>query len=1005
MPLTPYLPIDRLLTLMAGGDLPDRAYGVALFADLSGFTPLAENLARQLGPQRGAEELTRQLDRVYAVLVGEAERFAGVAVSFSGDAITCWFDDRDAGGRARGGSAMRALAAALAMQQGMRDLAPVALPDGVALTLGVKVALAGGPIRRFAIGDPAFCRFDVLAGATLDLLSAIERLACRDEVLLDVATARALSSSVYVAEWRADAATGVVAARVTVLAAAVAPSTWPRPPASPAVEALARPWLLQVVASRLMGGSGAANGSLLADSRRVVALFLSFRGINYDDDADAPARLDAFVRRVQAVAASYEGALLQLTMGDKGSYLYLAFGAPVAQASAASNAVAAAHDLAALAPQLGFIEQVRIGIARGQMYCGDYGGPTRRTYGVLGDATNVAARLMSLAPPGGIRCDEEVFRSARRRWAFIELPPVRLKGKRDPVRIFAPTAPASPAVAHGAAQLLLGRDVELARLDAALGQLRAGRGGALMIAGEAGVGKSLLAGTMARLADQAGCLALQGAALSNERQTPYRAWRDIIVAFFELDDREDPAVLRERVQRAVAAMAPHLSQRAPLLNDVLRLGLADTPLTAALDARLRQESLLGLIVALLRERLREVPLLLLLEDAQWLDSLSWQLTVGVARALLDDGDGAPLLLALVHRPAAEDEAFAAHLAAMHALPNAETLLLEGLDDEASAALAARRLGIDPRHLPAALGSLLRERAAGNPFFVEELVDNLRDGGLITVVQGEGSAHCRVSPDLALGRAPLPETVEGLVLARIDRLPAEQQSLLKVAAVIGRSFGETPLLATLRRYALIERPALIDYLESLSRRDLTLPEATEPERTYIFKHSITHRVAYETLLFGQRAEIHGAVAAWYEANHAERIDAYYALLAYHYHLAGDRAGEARFTRLAGMQAAALYASGDALPYLSRALELMSPDDLAGRFELLLLRERVYDVLARREEQAADVRALEALAERLADDGLRVQAALRRSIFAERVSDFATGARAAARAAALALARAD
>lgn len=226
----------------------------------------------------------------------------------------------------------------------MRGLPPVMLAGGALLPLGVKVAVAGGPIRRFAIGDPAISRVDVLAGATLDLLSIVERLSASGE-LLDGASSAALEPALNLGEWRVYSLTGSEAAVVTGLRAEVAPTPWPTLTAQVGDRSTG-PWLLAAVAAQLRGGGGA----LLAELRRAVALFLGFSGI--DDDDDAPVLLDDFVRRLQAVAVAYGGALLQLTIGDKGNYLYLAFGAPSANHEAAASAIAAARDLIALAPQL-----------------------------------------------------------------------------------------------------------------------------------------------------------------------------------------------------------------------------------------------------------------------------------------------------------------------------------------------------------------------------------------------------------------------------------------------------------------------------------------------------------------------------------------------------------------------------------------------------------------------------------------------------------------------------
>src|SRR5689334_23762092 len=159
---------------------------------------------------------------------------------------------------------------------------------------------------------------------------------------------------------------------------------------------MVRPWLLPAVYDRHQAGLG----DFLAELRPAVALFLRFTGIDYDGDVDAPARLDVFIRRVQAILARYDGTLLQLTIGDKGSYLYAAFGAPI---SHEDDVVRAAHTglaLLALPAALDFLQPLQIGISRGVLCVGAYGSVTRKTYGALGDEVNLAARLMGRAAPG-----------------------------------------------------------------------------------------------------------------------------------------------------------------------------------------------------------------------------------------------------------------------------------------------------------------------------------------------------------------------------------------------------------------------------------------------------------------------------------------------------------------------------------------------------------------------------------------------------------------------------
>lgn len=197
--LSVYIPMDRLQALTRGETLPDRTQGAALFADISGFTPLTEALVRELGPQRGSEEITRHLNLVYDALIAELSRYGGSVIGFSGDAITCWLD---------ADNGLRATACALAMQQAMERFATVTIPSGAKVSLAMKAAVATGAARRFLVGDPEIQLIDALAGAILDHLAAAEHHARKGEVVLDPAALASLREDVRVAEWRVDEDTG-----------------------------------------------------------------------------------------------------------------------------------------------------------------------------------------------------------------------------------------------------------------------------------------------------------------------------------------------------------------------------------------------------------------------------------------------------------------------------------------------------------------------------------------------------------------------------------------------------------------------------------------------------------------------------------------------------------------------------------------------------------------------------------------------------------------------------
>ncbi|MBN1485819.1 MAG: tetratricopeptide repeat protein [Chloroflexia bacterium] len=948
-PLAAYLPLDRRQALAVGRSLPDRSSGCALLADLSGFTPLADALSAAHGPRRGVEELTALLNRVYSPLIERVHRYRGSVVSFIGDALLCWFDQDD--GR-------RGVAAALAMQRAMASLAAPGTPADDALSLSLKTGLAAGPTRRFLVGRPSL---DLLAGATLERMARAEQIAEAGEVILDPATAQALASQIEIVGRRQGFAL------VGGMALEVPPAPWPQLDLGALEAGKLRPFLLAPVYERLVAGQG----EFLAELRPAVALFLRFAGLDYEADEAGP-QLDTLVRRAQGVLQHYEGHLLQLTVGDKGSFFYATFGTLSAHEDDAGRALAAAQELQQLPRELEFIQGVQIGLSRGRVRAGAYGSAARRSYGAVGPEVVVACRLMENAPAGEVWCSPAVHKAARAQWVLEPLEPIVLKGKIDPLPVFRPLRRQRGRAVRPLGSLV-GRQDELATLKRLLDEAAAGQRRVLLLEGEPGIGKSRLLAELRDLARQEGLRWLEGAGQSIEQGTPYRAWRDLLAAYFGLEPHMGSAERRQCVQEGVVAVNPALAPRAPLLNDVLQLGLPETALTQSLEPKLRHESLTALLLDLLRARAGQGPLALVLEDAHWLDSLSWQLALSVARALYEQ----PLLLVMALRPLPEELPEGAALAN---LAGAETLPLQALTAENATALAAARLGVDSQALPEEVAALVQQRAGGNPLFAEELAHVLRESGVLAVERG----RCVLVGDLAALRAAVPDTVEGVVLARIDRLPPEQQLTLKVAAVIGRVFLYRTLRDVHPRRVLEE--ILRAQLGELDRRDLTLVEALEPELCYLFKHVITREVAYETLLFAQRRELHRVVAGWYERVYAGALEPYLPLLVHHYHQAEEREKERHYARLAGEQAAGQYANAEALRYLGRALELTPQDDLLERYDLLLALEAIHNLQGERKAQHRDLRALQELANALDCDKRRGEVLLRQSHYSEVTSEY-------------------
>ena len=944
----------------------DRFPAAVLFADISGFTPLTEALAQK--GSEGPEELTRLLNGYFSRMIALTEAQGGEVVKFSGDAVTVVFPARQ---EDLSIATRRASQAAEAMQAAMSEFSALETSVGP-VALGMKIGIGAGEILAAEVGG-VFGRWEyVIAGDPLRQIAQAEHRAGRGEIVLSPE------------------------AKSIIVPHPVAPRPWLQPdwariqnPA--AVEAVMRAYVPNVVIAWLEEELQ----DWLAVLRPMSVLFVGVVGIDYTQ-ANAIERLHTFLRAAQEIIHRYEGSINKLAVDDKGTILLALFGAPPrAHEDDPERALRCALDLQAMAETQGL--QLAIGATTGRVFAGPVGGETRREYTVMGDTVNLAARLMSVAGKDQVRCDYETYRSARSRLAFDLLPPVRVKGKAGLIRIYRPTGEAGKESEEKTSGVLVGRRAEVARLAAGLDDVRAGRSRILLIEGEAGIGKSRLVEELARLMRERGIAGLLGMGRSIEQRTPYRAWRDIFTSYFDLDEARGLAEQQRWVQANVRAMAPDLVERIPLLNDVLNLGLAENELTGSLDTNLRHDSLVSLLLALLRAWAAERPLVLVLEDAHWLDSLSWDLTVQVARTLTVAR--VPLLLVVVMRPMTGEVTRIEPLT-LAGMDETERLPLESLSPDETLALAAVRLGVADDGLPEAVAELVRTRAGGNPFFAEELIYTLRDNGLITVKTDRGKTRCIVSGDLHRAAQTLPDTIQGIVLSRIDRLPPEKQLTLKVAAVIGRTFAYTTLHDTLGEHMEISHRLLKVYLDDLSHLNLTPLEAPEPELTYIFKHIITQEVAYETLLFAQRRQLHRAVALWYERTFGDGPDLsvgegpesplapYYPLLVYHTHQAGDKDRERHYAELAGKWAAAQFANVEAVGYFSRALELTPESDWAARYDLLLVREAVNDLRGEREAQAQDLvtLVLVSLAKEMEDDRRGAEVALRLANYTELTSDY-------------------
>ncbi|MBM3266502.1 MAG: AAA family ATPase [Candidatus Sericytochromatia bacterium] len=883
--LSSYVPATVARQMLARGSAleaaqQDRFPAALLLADVSGFTALTERLARE-GPA-GAEQLARILNEYFGHLIDLVARHGGDVFKFAGDALLVLWPG-DLGHDDLASLVRRATQCALAMQEPHR----LASADDQT-KLSLRVSIGAGEIAVAHLGGVYDSWEYVVAGEALAAIGEVSHGAEPGHVTVTKAAAALLET---VAALRPLSGGGAI---VDGLRAFLPPEPRPAPVLDSQSESVLRGYLPGTVRSKVDAGQQ----GWLAELRRVTVVFVNLPDLDHDTPLE---QAQEVVRRLQAAVYRYEGSVNKLSVDEKGISMLAAMGLPpLSHEDDAVRAVQAGVVIRDALDGLGV--RFGIGVTTGQAFCGEIGNAARREYTMMGDVVNRAARLMQVAvKDGDLICDGATQQVIQHRFNLDDLGKVSLKGMSGDVEIFRPTAEIKK---QDRAAKLVGRMAERGEVEMLMLELQSGgEGGVVIVEGDAGMGKSALVLFYMLQARVLGIDTLAGNADAVERNTPYFAWRPIFSHIFKMDPGAQDLAARRHAVLAVLEEDPELAPWAPLLNTLLPLEFPDNEHTAPLSGQARAARTNEFLARLLARQAERGPTMMVIEDAHWLDSASWGLLRYVCQSVR------PLIAVVASRPI-PDPVPAEYRQIVEA-PGARRQRLGPLQPDEIELMLLRRLEV--RKLPKELVGFIVARTGGHPFFSEEVTLSLRDGGYITIAGGE----CHLAPRVTdLASLDLPDTVQGLITSRIDRVTPAQQLTLKVASVIGRSFP----LRILRAIFPIEedKPRLQDYLEAMERLDLTPLETPPPETIYMFNHMMTHEVVYGLMLFSQRRELHQKCAEWFEDTFATDLTPYLPLLAHHWSKAEHPARAATYYERAGEQAMQTGAYLEAARFFESAL---------------------------------------------------------------------------------------
>jgi adenylate cyclase len=768
----------------------------------------------------------------------------------------------------------------------------------------------------------------IVAGGALEVAAAAQAAAAPGEVVVHTALLPDLGWARAEPRDGAPGAATLFAVTRTVDIPDPAPLA-PLPQLSQAAVQRILAFLPPTIAERLDSGYA----GFVGEHRAVTALFLSFSGFDYDQDPEVGLRLQRYLARVFAVVQRYDGYVNKVTMGDKGSTALVLFGAPLAHEDDAARALQCALELRDVRSERAEGFSLQMGVASGFVFSGQVGSSARQEYTVIGDAVNLAARLMQSAGPCEILVEEPTSQAARGGFCWGEPRRLRVRGRSAEVAALpldglgASSALPGP---HSDAMGLVGRDAELAALRERLGLALEGRGQVVALRGAAGVGKSAMVAAALAEAARYGVRRLSGEGVSYRSASPYLVWRPILRGLLGLDAAGADGQAAS-VAAHVRALDPRLLPRLPLLNALAGLQLAESDLTAAMDSEARKLATEALAGDLIAAATAEGPLAIVLESCQWIDPLSRDLLLSVARR----SAGLPVLLIFAYRGAPEArEEWAAPLRSLQ-LPHLAELQLDDLAAEDAALLTqrllARRFGPGAAIADALMAQILG-RAQGNPLFITELVGLVHERG--------------VDPARAGEELELPDSLHRLVLSRIDRLGEGARTVLKVASVVGQEFSPRWLAGV---YPPVGSGEQLDRtLDELRRAELAVLDHGGAEPAYLFRHVITREVAYESLSTVLRASLHARVGDFIEATYSADLEPFLDLLAHHYSLSDNREKRREYLLRAGVAAQAAFANEAAVSFYERLLPLIPERE---RSDVLLRLGQVLRHVGRWEEAEA------------------------------------------------------
>ncbi|MDM8000576.1 MAG: adenylate/guanylate cyclase domain-containing protein [Dehalococcoidia bacterium] len=652
----------------------------------------------------------------------------------------------------------------------------------------------------------------------------------------------------------------------------------------------------------------ASRQSMEGERKQVTVLFADVANFTRISEKMDPEEVHRLVSDCMAILTEeiyhYEGTIAQF-MGDGVMAL---FGAPIAHEDAPQRALYAAlgirERLRAHADKLrkeGIEFSMRIGLNTGLVVVGRIGDDLTMEYTAMGDTVNLASRMESTAQPGTIQVAEATYRLTEGYFDFRPLGRIEVKGKKESVRAYELLGPGRATTRLGISEMrgltpLVGRDRELDLLLDAFSRAKSGRGQAISIVGEAGVGKSRLLYEFKKTIANEDITFLEGRCLAYSRGEAYRPIVDMLKLNFNVSQDDNAESIREKVKKGLKALGVDETHTLPYLLELLSVG--DSGIDAiSMSREARKDRIRESLKRIVLKGSEVRPLVMAFEDLQWLDKATEEL----AKYILDGIPAARVMLIFTYRPD--------FIQTWGGRSYHNQVTLNRLSNRESLAMVTKILGTE--HIDKKLEDLILEKTEGIPFFIEEFIKSLKD---LRIIERKDVVYY-LARDIA--NMAIPSTIQDVVMARVDSLPETAKAVLQTGSVIEREFS----YELIKRVAGLPEQELLSHLSALRDAELLYEKGIYPQTTYVFKHALTREVVYDSILKNTRKRLHSDVGRAIEEIHKDNLNEHYAILAEHFIAGGDYNKAAEYCRLAAKKAEKTASVSDAITFTQKRVSCL------------------------------------------------------------------------------------